>query len=53
MELEDAADCLLIGYPELIREFKPAFDEDSDGYPWVEFRKAGIMLVGERIGPSL
>ena len=53
VELEDAADCLLIGYPELIGEFKPAFDQDSDGYPWVEFRKAGIMLVGERIGPTL
>ena len=53
VELEDAADCLLIGYPDLISEFKPAFDQDSDGYPWVEFRKAGIMLAGERIGPAL
>jgi hypothetical protein len=38
VELEDAADCLLIGFPDLISEFKPAFDQDSDGYPWVEFR---------------
>ena len=50
--MEDAADCLLIGFPDLIRDYWPAFHEDVEGYPWVEFREAKITLLGEKVDPA-
>ena len=50
--MEDAADCLVIGFPDLIRDSWPAFHEDVEGYPWVEFRKAKITLLGEKVDPA-
>ena len=46
-ELSEAADALLIGYPE-ISAWDTHFWQDSDGNDWVEFRKLGVTLLAEK-----
>jgi len=46
-ELSEAADAMLIGYPEL-SAWDSHFWRDSDGNDWVEFRKLGVTLLAEK-----
>ena len=52
-ELEDAADAILIGFPELLK-WEPAFCSDAEGNVWVELRALGVTLLaeGSRAGGS-
>jgi len=46
-ELEGASDCLLIGFPTLVK-WGMSIDEDADGHLWVELRRLGVVLLAER-----
>jgi hypothetical protein len=46
-ELDGASDCLLIGFPTLVK-WGMAVDEDADGHLWVELRRLGVTLLAER-----
>jgi hypothetical protein len=46
-ELEGASDCLLVGFPTLLK-WGMAIDEDADGHLWVELRRLGVTLLAER-----
>ena len=49
-ELEDAADALLLGFPQALA-WGAAFAKDVDGHVWVEFRTLGVTLLAE--GPTV
>ena len=50
-ELEDAADALLIGFPELV-SWGVHFYDDSDGNIWVEFKRLGIFTLADAKMPK-
>ena len=45
-ELENAADALLVGFPEIVAWGCKFFD-DSDGNIWVDFTKLGFCCLAE------
>ena len=46
-ELDNASDCLLIGFPTLT-DWGLRLDKDADGNVWLEFVTLGVTLLAER-----
>ncbi len=46
-ELDNASDCLLIGFPTLAN-WGVKLDKDSDDNIWVELTKLGVTLLTEK-----
>ena len=45
-EMDECADALIIGFPDLAR-FGYSVEEDDDGHIWVSFAKLGVTLLAE------
>ena len=50
-ELDEAADALLIGFPELV-SWGVRFYDDSDGNIWIDFEKLGICALADAKMPN-
>ena len=46
VELDNASDALLIGFPEMV-QYGVRFFADADGNVWVDFEKLGVTLLAE------
>ena len=47
VEMEGAADCLLVGFPTIC-QWDPSFHQDSDGNIWLELKKLNVTLLCEK-----
>ena len=45
-ELEGASDCLLVGFPTMLK-WRPTLFEDEDGHPWVYLQTLNVSLPCE------
>ena len=45
-EMNDCADAIILGFPELAR-YGYQVEEDDDGHVWVHFHKLGVTMLAE------